>query len=331
EGSPVSRLEPTSSGLWVGTRQGLYLLRVDGHSIERFDNELGHARIEHLFEDRSGNLWIGTPTILWRRRPNGIVERVSEEDLTPRAYIDSAFEDREGNLWLGSRTEGIFRLWDGWAVRLGAGEGLKDAVVWSTTRDPQGRIVLGSNSNVSRLDADGVHEIVSSDQLGNQVAYELSYDSAGRLWIGMRAGLALFDHGRIATPSVFSRLNNAQVNAIVQRGDDVWIGSQAGLFRYHGEKLEHIPAAPGVVDAPVRNIHFDEDGTLIVSTDGGVRQLDGGALGIPPWARPLEGDFVMVTSTIVPGLYGIGTRSAGLSLLRDGHLLRLDERNGLPR
>ena len=328
----VARLVVTDAGVWAGTSRGLYLLPAqgDGAATQPFEMELSQARIEHVFQDHNDNLWIATAATLWRRRPDGSLERVRDEDLTARAFIVSTFEDREGNLWLGSRTEGIFRLWDGWAVRLGASEGLGDALIWSTTRDPQGRIVLGSNSNVVRLDADGVHEIVSPRQLPNQAAYELNYDASGRLWIGMRAGLAVFDGERAVTPPAFERLAHAQVNAIVPHGDIVWIGSQDGLFRYDGNELRHIPSAAGVTDAPVRGIFIDADGTLTLSTDAGMRRLDGDVLRVPEWARPLEDHFVMAMAAVRPGLYAIATRSDGVALLSAGKLLQLDDRNGLP-
>jgi signal transduction histidine kinase/ligand-binding sensor domain-containing protein len=333
----VTRLALSAQGLWIGTPTGLYLLPHGGNEIVAQPLDVAantksgaSSRIENLFVDRDDNLWIGTPTILFRRRPGGIIERVREEDFVRSAYVDSAFEDREGDLWLGSRTEGLFRLWNGWANRLDANDGLSDSLIWSVTRDPAGHIVLGSNSNVMRLDEDGPREILSTKQIPNLSAYEINYDANGRLWIGMRAGLAVYDHDQVTTPQVFSRLARAQVNAVVPQNDVYWIGSQEGLFRYDGKELRQIPAAPGVAEAQVRGIHIGVDGTLTVSTEAGVRQMDGDVLRPPAWAKPLEGRFVTSVTTISPGLLGITTRDAGIGLMRDNHLLMLDDRNGLP-
>ena len=329
--APVTRLAVTPQGLWVGTPGGLFELPRDSAALHGQPlDDVVHARVENLLLDHDGNLWIGTPTTLFRRRPDGTFERIRDEDITRNSYVVSAFEDREGNLWFGSRTEGVFRLWNGWASRIGVAEGLSDSLIWSVTRDPQGRIVLGSNSNIMRMDPDGVHEIVSNKQMPNPTAYELNYDVHGRLWIGTRAGLAVFDGDHMVTPPAFSRLGHAQVNAVVPQGEVYWIGAQDGLFRYEGETLRQVPVAAGVAEAPVRGIYIAEDGRLIVSTDTGVRQLDGGVLRIPAWAQPLEGVFVTSVAPIRPGLIGISTRNAGVALESGGHLLLLDERNGLP-
>jgi len=329
--APATRLAVFPEGLWIGTPAGLFELPRDSAELRQQPlDDVPQARVESLLRDHDGNIWIGTPTTLFRRRPEGTLERIRDEDLTRNSYVVSAYEDREGNLWLGSRTEGVFRLWNGWAARIGAAEGLTDSLIWSITRDPQGRIVLGSNSNIMRIDPDGMHEIVSSRQIPNLTAYELNYDTAGRLWIGMRAGLAVYDGQRVVTPRAFSRLSHAQVNAVLPQGNVYWIGAQNGLFRYEGDELRQMSLAAGVAEAPVRGIHIAEDGALLVSTDMGMRQLEGDVLRIPDWAQPLEGTFVTSAATIRPGLIAISTRNAGIALISGGHLLLLDERNGLP-
>jgi signal transduction histidine kinase/ligand-binding sensor domain-containing protein len=336
-GTPVTRLALTPSGLWIGTSAGLFLLPRDADAIRA--QPLGAApdgaRIEHLFADHDGNLWIGTPTTLFRQRPDaartgGTLERVRDEDLAGTAFIVSAFEDREGSLWLGSRTEGAFRLWNGWAARVGASEGFIDSLIWSVTRDPAGRMVFGSNSNVMRMDADGLHEIASAREIPNLSAYELSYDAAGRLWIGMRGGLAVIDAGNVVTPAAFAPLAHVQVNAIVPRGNTYWIGTHEGLFRYENGVLRRIPFATGVAEAPVRGVNVADDGAVVVATEAGVRQVENDELRVPAWARELEGLSAMSIATVRPGLLGIGTRAAGIVLASGGHVLVLDQRNGLP-
>ena len=61
--SLVASLAQTPQGyLWVATQNGL--LRFDGLRFVAFDPdntaELPHARVEHLFVDAAGTLWINT-------------------------------------------------------------------------------------------------------------------------------------------------------------------------------------------------------------------------------------------------------------------------------
>src|SRR6185436_20904558 len=59
----VNAVAQTPDGyLWIGTQNGL--LRFDGLRFVAFDPDstpaLAHARVEHLFVDRSGTLWANT-------------------------------------------------------------------------------------------------------------------------------------------------------------------------------------------------------------------------------------------------------------------------------
>ena len=334
----VTRLAVADGNVWIGTANGLFLLARGAEApVAQTLDVLAKGlpaetlRVENLYVDRDANLWISTPSTVYRRRPDGEVEVIEGSDFVGDAYVVSAFEDREGNLWFGSRTEGLFRLWNGWARQLGKHEGLIDPLIWSLARDGQGRIVFGSNSNVMRLTGGGMEEVVSTRQIPNLSAYELSYDDRGRLWIGMRSGIALIDRDRIVTPAVFERLARYQVNVIVPQPDGgAWIGSQDGLFRYDGSELRRIPYAAGTPEAPVRAIHIAANGILTVGTEAGIRRLERGELRMPAWARLIEGAYVTSLAAIRPGLLGVTTRDSGIVLMSDDKAIVLDDKSGLP-
>jgi ligand-binding sensor domain-containing protein len=335
---PVTRLAIVDGNVWIGTASGLFLLtKGTATPVAQPLDLLVKAqaseplRVENLHVDRDANLWISTPSTLYRRRPDADVEVIHSSDFVGNAYVVSAFEDREGNLWLGSRTEGLFRLWNGWAKQVGKREGLVDPLIWSLARDRQGRIVLGSNSNVMRLTDSGIEEVVSTRQIPNLSAYELSYDSRDRLWIGMRSGMALVDQNKVVTPEAFGRLSSYQVNVIVPQSDGgAWIGSQDGLFRFDGKELRKISYAAGTPEAPVRAIHIAANGTLTVGTETGIRRLEGSELRMPAWAKPIEGVYITSITAIKPGLLGMTTRDSGIVLRSDDNVVVLDDKQGLP-
>ena len=332
----VTRLAVVDGDLWIGTAGGLFLLRKDADAPIAQPLALkGQAteplRVENLYVDRDANLWISTPSTLYRRRPNADVEMIDSRDFVSNAYLVSAFEDREGNLWLGSRTEGLFRLWNGWAKQFGKREGLIDPLIWSLARDGQGRIALGSNSNVMRLTDGGMEEVVSTRQIPNLSAYEMAYDDHDRLWIGMRSGMAVVDEGKVVTPKVLGRLSRYQVSVIIPQVDGgAWIGSHDGLYRFDGTRLRRIPYAAGTPESPVRAIHIAANGTLTIGTESGIRRLDGDELRIPAWAKPIEGSYITSITAIKPGLLGMTTRDSGIVLMSDDRAIVLDDKKGLP-
>jgi len=334
---PLTKLAVSVDGLWIGTSIGLYFWSAQTGKVSR--QTLGKetpgtapSGIQSVFVDRDTNLWIGTPMALFRRRPNGNMERIPEQDFKNNSFVVSAFEDREGQLWLGSLTEGLFRLWNGWASRIGDGEGLKDRLTWSVTLSPEQQLVIGSNSNISRLTEGGPEELVSAAQLGNRTPYELSYDLAGRLWIGTRNGLLIHADGVTGIPAEFESLARLQINAIVPLADGgAWIGSSGGLYRYQNGTLRHIDKLDGAPTEPVRSILVQQSGPVLVGTEVGMLELDADSkLRRPTWAAALDGVYVSTMRILRPGLIGIGTRDAGFGLLAGNRLAIYDEGDGLP-
>jgi len=326
----VAHLVADTDGLWLGTSAGLF--RWSSDKIERasIDAELDHAGIESLYRDSDANLWIGTAATLFRLRPDRSLERIGADDFTRDSWVLAIYEDREHNLWLGSQTESLFRLWNGWARRVSQRDGLPDPFVWSVARDPRGRTVLGTNSNVVALDGGGVTQLVSGKQLPNPSAYDLFFDRGGRLWIGTRGGIAIYTDGKIERPPALTALDPYQINAIEQVGDDYWIGSMGGLYRYRGDSLMRIGPAPGGTGSRVRAIFARGVDDLLIGTEAGVREVRGDSMQAPRWAQPLEGRFVTSIAPIRPGLLGITTLDAGFGVIADDHLLMFTTAQGLP-
>jgi len=326
----VSRLSRTTAGLWLGTTSGLFRLRDDRVEPSGLDPRLDRLTTESLYRDGNDNLWIGTAPMLFRLRSTGQLEQIGEDDFVRDSWILAAYEDREGNLWLGSQTEGLFRLWDGWVQRVSRREGLSDAFVWSVARDPQGRIVFGTNSNVAVRTAQGTKELVAGTALPNPSAYDLFYDNEQRLWIGTRAGVAIFDEGKVVRPPALASLDAYQINTVVEDGTDFWIGSSGGLYHYAGDQLTRIGAAPGQTSARVRSLHLLAPGRLLVGTESGLHLVNGDALTTPAWAAPFDGRMISYIAPIRDGMLGVATLDFGLGLVAGDKLTVLTTDQGLP-
>jgi diguanylate cyclase (GGDEF)-like protein len=326
----VTRITPAADGLWLGTTSGLFRLRADRVESGGLDAALDRLTTESLFCDHDGNLWIGTASTLYRLRPNGALERIGEDDFVRDSWILTIFEDHEHNLWLGSQTEGLFRLWDGWVRRVTRRDGLSDPFVWSVARDPRGRIVLGTNSDVVAWSAAGAAELAAGSHLPNPSAYDLFYDSRGRLWIGTRAGVTWYADGRIGRPPALAALDPYQINVVVEDGSDFWIGTSGGLYRYRDKQLTRIGPAPGQNVARVRSIFRTAPGAFLIGTESGLRAVRADVVSTPEWAAPLDGRMISYIAQIDDGLVGVATLDAGLGLVARDRMSVLGVADGLP-
>src|SRR5207249_2932161 len=66
-----------------------------------------------IYEDRSGNVWIGTWSRGLCRFKDGLFTVYGKSDGMPGDIVSAIFEDRDGYLWVGYFSANVTRLKDG--------------------------------------------------------------------------------------------------------------------------------------------------------------------------------------------------------------------------
>ena len=202
--SLVASVAQTHEGyLWVATQNGL--LRFDGLRFVAFDPDntpqLPHARVEHVFVDAAGTLWINTydgSITSWR---DGVF-RKEWTGAGPRRF--------EAFLAVSTPDETVFVLDTGAVIRrAGASTG-----AWQVLRPPDTDLVplfaqdkggalwiKSTDDRLWRLERGVLREAPARGRVGARVRC-LARDGEGRLWIGTDAEIAVFegDHFRPMTP-----------------------------------------------------------------------------------------------------------------------------------
>jgi signal transduction histidine kinase/ligand-binding sensor domain-containing protein len=284
-------LRDRDGGVWIGTRtEGLVHVHQGRTDVFTPSDGLSGATVQNIFEDREGSLWIVTGNGLDRFRNFAVATFTARQGLS-RDLVSSVLADRDGSVWVA--TYGGLDVWRDAAIR------------------PWGR-----------------HE----GKLNGLDPTSLFQDSRGQIWVSTTRDFGYLDHDRFV-PIV--GLPGGRVDAVAEDGQgDLWIDNEdEGLIHLSGDKvveklswtrLGHKENAKAMAADPLRG------GLWLGFDDGGVQHFAGGKIQESYTATVGLGRGRVHSIRIEPDGTLWAATDGGLSRLKDGRLITLSSKNGLP-
>jgi signal transduction histidine kinase len=262
-----------------------------------------------FFEDREGNLWVGTYSGLDRFSHSNVVRvdatntfgaAVAGDDGTVwvsaveteagarypllevrngavvkkyRApHFSSAYRSPDGATWFGGR-RGIVRYESG---QHGKYSHLPvDDTVQAMVQDKSGAMWV----SISRT---GLYRLVDGNWISQDKNRELprgpplvaASDSDGRVLFGYRHNrIARVDGAIVDHFGPADGLNVGNVTAIAARGQDIWIGGDRGVAHFDGARFSSVLSASGVAFTGVSGVVAPESGDLWLNGNVGIVHL----------------------------------------------------------
>ncbi len=177
-------LQTKDGYIWIGSYGGL--VRYDGSAFRNFstDGSISSSSIRSLFEDSSGNLWIGTNDAgVFKYDNSKFIEIESPGDYSFTCIRDFA-EDGSGRIYAAS-TSGLCEIKDG-ALAVYDDEELAGETVYSIACDPFGRVWAVMNSGKCAVVSDGKTEcLIDSESIFDSAEiYCVASDDSGGLYLG---------------------------------------------------------------------------------------------------------------------------------------------------
>jgi len=285
--------------LWMASGGLEGISRLADGKLETLDVRSGlqsnDARV--LFEDRDGDIWIGTISGL-QRLHHGVFTSYMQQDGLPEGHIqyDAIFQDRNGSLWTGTLDQGIFQFdgfhWHGFSVE----QGIQRGQVRGFADGDNGLVVAISDyglfTSAVKANTGKLYSKIPDIPAGYITSPSRASD--GSLWFAdLHKSVYRLKDGKLVHYGPAQGLTDDAVWAIVaEPGGSVWAGGRSGLFRFDGDRWKLEYASTTTVVAIV----ISHDGTQFLGTPSGLIHR----IGTKAWTLTeedgLPGDAVLAIS-----------------------------------
>ena len=232
-------LEDREGAIWVG---GLAfpppgkLCSIRNGAVQCYaeDGSLGNG-VRGLFEDRSGNLWVGLREGVWHWKP-GPPKFYSE--MGPGNGIEGLAEAADGTLLFGPRT-GIRRIVEEKIQPYPLPGAVRNFTAARLLRDRDGNLWIGtSDAGLAHIHGEKTDVLTQADGLSGDFITALLIDRENNIWVATDGGLDRFREFAVSTVSLSQGLSNASVlSVLADRDGSVWLSTRRGLNRWNHGKI----------------------------------------------------------------------------------------------
>ena len=297
--------EDIQGNIWIADSNGLFKLSEDESNVTTFppyDCPVDFTGIYSIKEDRWQNMWITTPSKLYRLTKQDVLNNQCPTELLD--FTEQGMEqardmliDREDRLWLGA-DGGLFvtQLYSnqnpGPVIRYTTKEGLPHDISFEIFQKDKNAFWVGNYHGLLKMELlEGnirapkfttyAHDEDRPGSLVNTQAMSMETDNKGNLWIGTFSGVSRMvadsDGGNfknyLSSFGDFESLSNNSIKTIFRDHQErLWIATQRGLNLYEpkSDTFLQFGHAEGLPSEYILGIAQDSKDYFWICTTNGV-------------------------------------------------------------
>ena len=238
----VWSLLPFENTLWMGTSDGIQILKGQRVVPFKANDQLPFPRVSNMFRDQKGRIWIATRDGISVWQDDSLYVPSPITDLEPRDC--KVILEHEGAIWMTSN-QGLIKFTEEAAKSYTLAAGLPENYITAMAPGERSDLWLGSEEGLIHFDF--ANETFSSFKLSDKVSSNIinfiENENGKRLWLGTDNGLFQVDLPRYYNDGQFSLRSFNQYDGIISNecnqnasytdfDGNIWFGTNGGLLRY---------------------------------------------------------------------------------------------------
>lgn len=232
---------------------------------------LPDMKIECIYEDSKGLLWIGTHDRGVVIYDGDVFESYTRKDGLVGDGVFSVIEDDKGCIWLGTNM-GLSRYFDGRFEPVEIGVPVR--FLWGSCRDNNGHLWFavegspGEPPKVYRWDESQLDEIALVDVRGDigLSVNDIKVDTKGQLWFGGYGLYCLGEHG-IVQILEYSDSIGSITSLLPMEDGTIWFATRCGVFSVDQGEVKSIIIDTGIDGLQdIVSLAADSDGRVWLSS-----------------------------------------------------------------
>jgi len=278
-----SIVEDKKGNVWATVaNHGVYRYNKATGQITGFNttNGLATNKIKSIFEDKEGNMLLGTSGEGFEVFSGEKFVSFSKRNGLRDNQVWAISKDRNGNYWFGTN-EGLTiynpKLSPEKAYKnITIAEGLPNNNVRSIVADHYGNLWIGMwGGKVIKYDAaqSRFMQTPALNDIVNNLVSSMLIDKKNRLWIGTYEGIVLYDlnSGAIKTIRTIDGLSDNDISTLFEDSNgNIWIGTkQKGITVYDGTTFKKYNRENGLNNTSISSVTEDAKKQIWIGTEGG--------------------------------------------------------------
>jgi signal transduction histidine kinase/ligand-binding sensor domain-containing protein len=322
----------TSDGfLWFLSLPG-DVYRFDGVRFLpwRLPGDVSSGPAARIFGDHAGGLWVVARELIHLK--DGVV--ISHFALEGLHGFQSVSGEPDGSLWVALRASDapLCHVTDQVVKCFGKTDGIPMSRINALLADGNGGFWLGGQTALVHW-----HAGVSETYPIKAAAFSLARGPDGTLWVGTQGGdsgpgLAQLKEGAVkpfVTPT-FDGSRLSVTSLMVDRDGNLWVGTDAkGLFRTHGNAVEHFGHTEGLSGDSVWALFEDREGIVWAGSTSGIDSFRDPRVTTFSQSEGLGKDLAAGILASTDGTIWVANNGS-LDRIKNGTVSSIRRTNGLP-